>query len=258
MKTLVVLVNSTLSIEKLRIASEIRQSHLKLQGKTDTETDELHNRLVDLEKYVDGRIANLLKGHPAYPWFSKVKGVGKENIGKVVGLVRVAPEQDSEGEELPYANTISGLWKFCGFSVEDGKAPKRRTGEKSSYNAQLRTMCWRLAGSLLRAKGKFYKYYLSQKEVYEQRYTNAGIRIVPAADLPKVNGKKVETSICISEGHVHNQALRKMIKLFLALLWVSWRNGLGLPVTEPYAIGKLGHDSMIQPGAMIDKAIRQK
>jgi hypothetical protein len=291
MKSLNALVNATLVIEKLRVASEVRQSHLKLQGKTDPETDELHKRLVDLEAYVDGRIARLLESHPAYPWFSRVKGIGKENIGKIVGMVRVAPEMRDD-TELPYADTISALWKFCGFSVEDGRAPKRVSGEKLSYNSQLRSMCWRLATSLERAglrhhcgecgvifggtdkktgkprekcpkcgsanlsliaTTKFTQYLLQQKERYEQRYLNSGRHIVPAAQLPKVNGKKVETTEYISEGHVHNQALRKMIKLFLACLWLEWRKGEGLPLSTPYAIGKLGHSSIIKPEEMVDR-----
>lgn len=285
MKTLNVLVDATLVIEKLRVASEIRQSHLALQNKHDPETDELHSRIKGLEDYVDGRIAVLLKAHPAYSWFCRVKGIGRENIGKIVGLVRVEAEQDDEGTELPFASTISGLWKFCGYGVENGHGEKRTAGEKLSYNSQLRSMCWRLGGSLLKAglrkkcsicgallgeqgiekhkcsnakfsivgTSNFARYYLTQKESYNQRYLNSGWQIVPATQLPKKNGKKVEGEGFISEGHIHNMALRKMIKLFLACLWLSWREGLGLPVTAPYAIAKLGHDSFIKPEDMVDR-----
>jgi hypothetical protein len=249
------LVDTALEIEKLRVASQVRISHLAKRGRQDSDTEELHKRLVDLEKYVDGRVAAHLKLHPAYPWFSHVKGVGRENIGKVIGPVRVAPETDDDGNELPYADTISALWKFAGLSVEDGKAPKRKVGEKLSYNSRLRSMCWRLGSSLLRAKGKFYEYYLSQKEQYEQRYLNNGVNIVPATSLPKKDGKKTEGDGYISEGHVHNQALRKTIKLFLACLWLEWREGLGLPVTKPYAIDHLMHVSFIDPAKMKDKAV---
>jgi hypothetical protein len=85
------------------------------------------------------------------------------------------------------------------------------------------------------------------------------VKIVPAASLPKVDGKKTETDKYISEGHIHNMALRKMIKLFLACLWLTWREGLGLSITKPYAIEKLGHKSFIDPWEMADKArIRKK
>ena len=241
------LINSVLEIEKLRVASQVRQSHLALQNRTDAETDELLIRLTDLEDYVDGRISQLLKGHPAYDWFSCVKGIGKENIGKVVGLI-----------DIERAPTISALWKFCGFSVENGQSPKRIKGEKLSYNSRLRSMCWRVGSSLMKAKGKFYDYYLNEKGKYIQKYENEGRAIVPATKLPKEGGKKTETEEYISEGHVHNQALRKMIKLFLACLWLVWREAEGLPVTAPYAIDKLGHNSLILPWDMTDKAKRRK
>jgi hypothetical protein len=172
-----------------------------------------------------------------------VKGVGKENIAKVVALIDIARD-----------DTPSSLWKFAGFSVEDGTAPKRhKGGGKLEYNSQLRSMCWRLGSSLLRAGGKFYGYYLKEKDKYYQRYENREVKIVPATSLPKKDGKRYEPEGMISEGHVHNMALRKMIKLFLACLWVVWREAEGLPVTKPYAIEKLGHNSYIDAWEMTDR-----
>ncbi len=252
--TLSALVDASLAIEKLRMASTVRQTHLKLKGKDDPETDEMIRRIAGLEDYVDGRVAKLISTHPAYPWFSKVKGVGKENIGKVVTQVRIKPEDDGDGGQLKYADTISALWKFCGYSVDGGRAPKRvKGGGKLCYNSQLRSMCWRLGSSLMRAKGKFYEYYLEQKDRYVERYENQGVKMVPAANLPEKNSKKYEPENTISEGHMHNQALRKMIKLFLACLWLVWREAEGLPATKPYAIDQLKHDSLIDPWKMVDK-----
>jgi hypothetical protein len=280
MSTLSYLVNSTLAIEKQRVASQVRLSHLKLNNKSDPDTEAVHQKLVEVEEFIDGRIADHLKVHPAYPWFSRVKGIGLENIGKIIGLVRVEPEDylkcnECKGEvpanlykpddlcptcktghlkEPPWADTISSLWMFAGLGVDkDGKAPKRKAGEKLGYNSQLRSMCWRVGSSLLKAKGKFYEYYLSQKDRLTIRLRNEGIKIVPATQLPKVDGKKQEDAEHISEGHVHNMALRKMIKLFTACLWLEWRKGLNLPVTKPYAIDILKHNSFIDPQNMVDK-----
>ncbi len=243
MESLSYLVDASLIIEKLRVASEVRISHLANNKRTDKDTEELHERIEDLEKFVDGKVAGLIKSHPAYPWFSKVKGIGKENIGKVVAPI-----------DINRADTISALWRFAGFSVEDGKAPKRlKGGGKLHYNSQLRSMCWRLGTSLLRARGKFYDYYLKEKDKYGQKYENIGKRIVPTTSLPTKDKKRYEPEDMISEGHVHNQALRKMIKLFLACLWLEWRAAEGLPVREPYAIGQLKHDGFIDPKSMIDR-----
>lgn len=245
MDTLSAMVDASLVIEKLRVASQVRQSHLGLQGRQDPETAELYRRINDLEEYVDGRVAILIAGHPAYNWFSKVKGIGKENIGKVVAPI-----------DIDRAGTISSLWAFAGFAPdpETGKAMRRvKGGGKLTYNSQLRSMCWRLGSSLLRAKGKFYQYYNHQKDRYTEQFTNRGIRIVPATSLPKKDGKRYEPEDIISEGHLHNMAMRKMIKLFLGCLWLTWREAEGLPLTEPYAIGILGHDSFIKPWEMTDK-----
>lgn len=263
MDTLSTLVDATLAIEKVRVRTQIRQSHLTLDGRKDEETDNLMVKLLDLEGYVDGRIAKILTTHPAYPWFSQVKGIGKENIGKVVGMVRVAPEkgyrineetEETQEYDMPFADSISALWKFSGYAPVEGHAEKRiKGGGTLHYNAQLRTMCWRLGSSLLRAKGKFYEYYNEQKERYVAKYEAAGVKIVPSTQLPKVDGKKQETDGFISEGHVHNQALRKMIKLFLACLWLTWRENANLPVSNPYPIDILGHSHFIDPWSMVDK-----
>jgi hypothetical protein len=236
------LVDAALAIEKLRVAAEIRESHLVLQGRPDPETVELIKRLNGVEEYVDGRVALFIVSHPAFHWFSRVKGVGKENIGKVVGLV-----------DITKAPTPSSLWKFAGMAVVDGHSPRPVKGEKLAYNAELRSMCWRLAGSLMKASGKYYQYYLEQKERYTQRFDNAGVHIVSSASLLTKDGKKYESEGTISAGHVHNMALRKMIKLFLSHLWVVWREAEGLPVTKPYAIDQLGHDSYIDPWSFVDR-----
>ena len=240
--TLSTLVDVGLTIEKLRVSAEVRQSHLERQGKHDPETAELHRRLKDFEDFVDGRVSDLIQNHPAYQWFSKVKGVGKENIAKVVANIDIALD-----------DTPSSLWKFAGFSVENGAAPRRvKGGGRLSYNSQLRSLCWRLGSSLLRAGGKFYDYYLKEKDKYYQKYENQGVTIVPAASLPKKDGKRYEPEGVMSEGHIHNMALRKMIKLFLVCLWVVWREAEGLPVTKPYAIDRLGHNSYIDPWEMVE------
>lgn len=217
---LVPLVDATLAIEKVRVQAQVRISHLKRNKKKSPDTDELFQRISALEKWVDGKIADHLKSHPAYPWFSKIKGIGNENIAKVVGLIDI--EKD---------DTISSLWSFAGYAP--GK-DKRQKGQKLPYCAPLRTMCYRTGTSLLRAKGKYYERYLEYKEFYEKRAEHQGQAIVPASKLPKRDGKKTETDKFISEGHIHALAFRKMIKDFLAALWITWREGLGLPTRPPY------------------------
>lgn len=331
--TLSMLVDAALAIEKLRVASEVRQSHLFLNGikqllaenkitdaeakqlqegwdeekrlppdlsiyLSDAETDGLHAELVKLEKTIDKRVAVNLKEHPAYGWFSRVKGVGDENIGKIVGPI-----------DIRRADTISALWKFAGMAPEGGHAMKRVKGEKLHYNSQLRSMCWRLATSLRKAGirtkcphcgaitsattcskcGKstaggavvaishFATYYLAEKAKYEQRFARDGIKVLPTppggwmcSSCGKVWKKKVDIGTCcdsqqiikavkqepagiIWKGHLDNMALRKMIKLFLACLWLEWRQAEHLPIRDPYPVDKLGHTKVITSEEMADR-----
>lgn len=108
--------------------------------------------------------------------------------------------------------------------------------------------------SLNKAQGSFYDFYIEEKHKEQQRLKNAGFKIVPTAKLPMKDDKRYEPEGVISEGHVHERALRKMVKLFLACLWLVWRQMEGLPITKPYAIDKLGHSSFIDPWSMTDGA----
>jgi len=260
------LVDASIAIEKIRVSAEVRQTHLRKRLKADPETGELCRRLTELEDYVNGRIAELIENHPAYPWFSLVKGVGRENIAKVIGLV-----------DINKAPTISSLWMFAGLAPEGGKAMKRVKGEKLRYNSQLRSMAWRLANSLRRAKGNFYDYYIREKDNYAERFTRQGYNILatPRGRWACLNceaswAKKGDVTPCCADpeigkktreeptgvlwlGHLDAMALRKMTKLFLACLWLVWREAECLPTRDPYPIERQGHTSLISPWEMIDR-----
>jgi len=311
--TLPFLVDSMLNIEKTRVRTQVRSSHLKLRQEVDPRTEQVLDLLRVAEEKIDKWVAEELKYHPAYPWFSRIKGIGNENIAKVIGFI-----------DIKKARTISSLWKFAGMDVvhsevsrekqlteindsieglrkklEDlqkksmkkaeeisadgtrmtpivigeliadigsklesditpvirGRAPRREKGEKLTFNSELRVMCFRLAGSFLKAQGKYAEFYYKEKKKLISRYENEGKKIIPTLELTKKNGKFFEPVGVISENHVHMQAMRKMIKLFLSHLWIVWRKAEKLPITEPYAYSVLGHTrhDYITPEDMIEK-----
>lgn len=51
----------------------------------------------------------------------------------------------------------------------------------------------------------------------------------------------------VAPGHRNMDAMRYMIKLFLAHLWVVQRTLEGLPIRDPYVLAKLGHTNIISP-----------
>jgi len=116
------LVKTMLAIEKIRVSTQVRNTHLQKRNQKDETCVELQKMLVKVEAFVDHTIAEAIENHPAFPWFSQVKGIGKENIAKVVGLV-----------DISKATYVSSLWKFAGFAVDDGKAPRAKRGKKLEF-----------------------------------------------------------------------------------------------------------------------------
>lgn len=235
-------VKTSLSLEKARVAAQVRITHLAKEGKQDPLTEELRDKIAGLEEFINSEITARVEAHPVAPWFLRIKGIGLENIAKVIGFLDIykAPHRSS-------------FWKFAGLHVVDGKSPKPQKGEKLPYNKTLRATCWRLGDSLRRARGSYYEKYLERKKYEKAKVRKDGIKIVPSSRLPKKNGKKYEPKGIISLGHIDSRAMRWMIKLFLAHLWEVWREAEGLPTEEPYSRERLGHDSYIDPWDMVDK-----
>jgi len=245
------LVKTQLAIEKIRIATQVRNSHLHRRGESDTLCEELQRRVQAVEDFVDETVAAAVENHPAFGWFSRVKGVGRENIGKVISEIRIQP--DPEDPKKPYARHASSIHKFGGFDVgENGKAPRIEKGKKSTFSRQLRTMSWRLATSLNRAKGKYHEYFLKEKERYRKRFLDNDFKIIPSSELPTKEGKKYEPKDVISAGHLDNMAKRKMIKLFLTHLFIVWRQAEGLPVDKPWVLEHGGHEHFIDPWEFVE------
>lgn len=234
------LANTLEFIQKARVAAQVRKSHLEKNKKKCDLTEETILKVGEFEDWLNGNMEELVKNHPAYPWFSKVKGVGNLNIGKVTCLI-----------DIEKASQISKLWRYAGFGCVNGNAERRRKGETLHFNMSLKAMCWRLGKSLIRARDSYYDYYIEQKKKLREKIESKGMKIVPAEKLPKEKGKKTETADLFSLGHLDNMAMRKMIKLFLSHLWLKWREAEGLEVTKPYAHAIQGHDNFRTPEEFI-------
>lgn len=237
-----VIANSLEFIQRSRVSAQVRKTHLSKRRKKCDLTNEILERTNFLESWLNSKLENEVKSHPAYDWFSKVKGIGDLNIGKVISLI-----------DIKEASMISKLWRYAGYAPVNGKAERRTTGKKLHYNQMLKLMCWRLAKSLIRAKAEYYDYYQEQKKRLTKRLEEEGHTIVPSAQLPKEKDsrtgkmKRVEKDGYFALGHVDTMAMRKMIKLFLSHLWLKWREAEGLEVTKPYAHAIQGHTDYRAP-----------
>ena len=123
--------------------------------------------------------------------------------------------------------------------------PKRKKGYHYLFNSTGKTLCWKIAGNLIKQGDDYYKnIYHTAKKYYSNKAEADGLIIVPAEQLKSVSAKdKVKY---ISLGHIDNRAKRKMVKTFLVHLWEAWREVEGLDTRPPYVIEKLGHQGYIK------------
>ncbi len=224
LETLRVLSDARKQVQKLRIAEENRLWHLGEGRDTDTATGiarKMHTEnletLRELEKAYEDRMRRMVKylrdDMPIIGHLLSVKGVGEVYAAELLSHI-----------DIHKADTISALWRFCGYGVVDGKAERKVRGQKLSYCSRLKTVCYKIFTSWLRCRESPYKeYYFTQKARYE-------------ATRPDW-----------TKGHIHLAAMRKTVKLFLAHLWLVWRNLENLPTRDPYVIEKMGHQTVLPP-----------
>jgi hypothetical protein len=163
-----------------------------------------------------------------------VRGVGPMMAGVIISEI-----------DIYECDSISALWAYCGLDVvvsegengeqiEEGRCrkahhlvPKTYTDKEGNqketrgitFNPFLKTKLVGVLGSVfIKLGGKYRGIY----DGYKNRLQNH----------PKHKDK--------SKGHIHNMAIRYMIKEFLADLWTAWRTIEGLPVRLRYSEEKLG------------------
>lgn len=214
----------------------------------------------EMAKLLEDRLAL----HPAWPWLRRVKGIGPTLAGKLVSRL-----------DVTRAETPSSFWAYCGLATVPGveyrceacgmsgafpesyrvsgqhtalggtgtcagqmkpmggadrgvrvAQPKPGRGEKSAYDRHAKKTCYLIGTSFLRSGGEFELFYRRERR--------------------KLDGTRPGWA----EGRKHLTALRKTEKLFLAQLWIVWRQALELPITRPYAQAQEEQEGWIDPWDM--------
>ena len=187
---------------------------------------------LDLESHEQQHFRRLEPNLADFPiwtqWLEHVKGCGPAMAGVLISEI-----------DITKARYASSLWKYCGLDVaSDGHGRSRKAehlvtvqytnakgepAERNSitFNPFLKTKLTGVLGaSFLRVKDSPYA-----KMYYEYKHR-----------LESHEKYKEVTKL-----HRHNMAIRRMIKRFLADLYVQWRTLEGLPVAPEYHEAVLGH-----------------
>jgi hypothetical protein len=111
----------------------------------------------------------------------------------------------------------AGCGNIVDFHVEDGRAPRRVSGQATSWNPVARTMMWKL-GESFRMRGGFYRM------MYQQFFEDS-----------------LKKHPSWTKAHHLAHARRVTVKLFLAHWHTVGRALQGLPVRKPYICDKQPH-----------------
>lgn len=209
---LVVVSNAAGYAEKSRVMAQVRLAHLAIRGRTCATTEQLLEKALEYENWVDAQLKGLVKEHPAYHWFSRIPGVSAgEVIGKVLGelesfghyyderdpkipgFVTREPEEYIVLDKDRSPQTRVGVWveaierwptpsamrKYGGLTP----AAKRRAGQVVGFNTALRTMWFRLMVNCNRQGNKYHDFYTQYKAYLHSRFEEDGIKVLPT---PKV------------------------------------------------------------------------
>ncbi|MDO8521591.1 MAG: hypothetical protein Q7S52_05745 [bacterium] len=206
---LVIVADVAMDLEKVRVAAQVRTTHLARRGQRCPKTEQIFHLGEIFEYIVDEMLAEEVRVHPAAPWFNRVKGTGGELIGKVLGhierfgrfydvgdpmippyvtrepdMVPVLSGEDSEVLDEKPMIWVSGIERLVKPSALRKYAclipdAKRESGQKAPGNYELRTALFRLGTSMMRSQGKFAEFYYDYKGRIVRREEAKGTKIMP-------------------------------------------------------------------------------
>lgn len=206
-------------IQKARIQFALRRSAIERgvdsatvnSGQLDIVT-RYEKRFDDLESEIEKDIRHELKKYPIASEMAGIRGLGPMLSAKLIALI-----------DISRSDTTSSLWRFSGYAVIDGQRERLVAGEKSHYSTRLKTQLYLIGQSFMRSNSPYRKVYDDAKTFYTAARPDWTL------------------------GHRHMASLRKMIKVFLAHLWLVWRTMENLPVRGLYVHEKLMHEHMYRP-----------
>lgn len=227
------------AVQKSRVQAELRIGAYVRDERLDQERSEalmfwLNESLKKLETVIMKDVSLMLKDVPIWTeWLKGVYGIGPCLAGSLIaGMV-----------DINRFETISALWHYCGMHVVDGEAPRRKRGSKITWNPFLRMTIFKTTDSFVKQNAEKCQY----RELYDTKKKFYQIKFPDEVKIPGTKGQK--DRVKYSKGHIHNMAKRYAGKIFLAHLWVKWRELEGLPISDPWVIAHGGHTGMIQPRA---------
>lgn len=190
-----------------------------------------------LESQIKRALNHWTDGQPLGVWAKSIVGIGPVISAGLLAHI-----------DITRAPTVGHIWSFAGLNPEQ----KWEKKTKRPWNAQLKTLCWKISESFVKVSGNpndvYGKVYLERK-AYEQKRNDADGCRAQAEQILKEKkiGKDTDARKHLENGklppaHIHARAERYAVKLFLAHYHhVAYRLHYSIDPPKPYPIAILGH-----------------
>lgn len=201
-----------------------------------------HQQIKVVERSIIPALETYASNHEVGRWSMEQLGIGPILAAGLLSHI-----------DIEKAPTVGHIWRYAGLDPTS----KWGKGERRPWNAELKTICWKIGQSFIKVSGKddaFYgKLYLADKERRMAKNEAGDYAELAAKTLEEKNIQHKETRAVYESGklpqsRIISQAARYATKLFLAH-WheVAYREHFKTEPPKPYIIEHGGHAHYIAP-----------
>lgn len=206
--------------------------------------DWYHDEIAKVEKSILPALKQYSEAHEVGRWSLAQKGIGPVLSAGLLAHI-----------DITKAPTVGHIWRYAGLDPTS----KWNKGEKRPWNAELKTLCWKIGQSFIKTSGYedgFYgKLYLADKERRMAKNEAGGFADLARETLETKNIQDKELLATLKAGKIPqsrilSQSARYATKIFLAH-WheVAYRDHYKAEPPKPYIIEHGGHAHYIAPPA---------
>jgi hypothetical protein len=240
------LVSTYYRIQQDRIAVSAQSRELKENGSPYELTEFLSKQLHYMESSLVKPFEHFVSTYKVGQWAISQYGIGPVITAGLISNI-----------DISRAHTAGSIWRYAGMDP----TVVWNKGQKRPWNAELKTLTWKIGQSFMKFSGKdqcFYgKLYLQDKERRSKINESGGYSETAKHILSTKNFKqnvtkaKLENGL-LSDAHIDAQARRFAAKIFLSHFHTVWYEDhhtqlQGTPVRapRPYVIEHGGHSHAI-------------
>lgn len=180
---------------------------------------------------------------PIGRWAKSITGIGPVIAAGLIAHI-----------DIHKAPTVGHIWNFAG--LNPGVTWEK--GQKRPWNAELKTLCWKVGESFVKNKSRptdVYGKLYDQRKAYEiERNESGELADQAAAALERkkigqaTDAYKHYAGGKLPPAQIHARATRWTVKLFLSHFHAVWYElTFGQKPAAPYAIAQLGHAHLLEP-----------